>query len=108
MSGGGGSGGSGGGFGRDSGIDCAAIRFDAFLSSVDEAQLGKVHVGDELAVELRQEPRALLVIFTDGAPLGALTRNVRELLRCIQQQVKFKATVRNINGSEIEVRVEAV
>lgn len=107
MSGGGGSGGPGGPS-RDSGIDCAGIRFDTFLSSVDAEAAAQLSVGEELRVELRTAPRALLVVREDGTPVGAITRNVRELLRCIQQQVEFKALVENVDGGDIEVWVEAV
>jgi hypothetical protein len=108
MSGGGGSGGPGGGPPRDSGIDCARIRFDTFLSSVDPAAAADLKVDEELRIELRIAPRALLAVRQNDAVVGAVTRKVRELLRCIQQQVEFKATVKHISGGDIEVRVEAV
>jgi hypothetical protein len=109
MSGGGGSSGSGGGFGRDSGIDCAGLLFDVFLSSVDPDTLDSIAEGDVLAVELRTVPaRALVAVLPDGRAVGAITRKVRELLRCIQQQVSYSATVKNITGGDVEVRVQAV
>jgi len=107
MSGGSGSS-SGGGFGGDSGLDCAAINFDAFLSSVDPTVAGDVEVGEVLPIELHSDPRALVVVLPDGRVLGAITRKVRELLRCIQQQVQFRATVKNITGGDIEVHIEPV
>lgn len=106
MSGGSGSS-SGGGFGGDSGLDCASIKFDAFLSSVDPGVAAKVEVNDVLPIELRTDPRALVVV-VDGEVLGAITRKVRELLRCIQQQVQFSATIKSITGGDIEVQVRPV
>ncbi len=108
MSGGGGSGGTGGGPPRDSGIDCAGIRFDTYLSSVDAAAAAQLNVEEVLTIELRTAPRALLAVRQDGTAVGAITRKVRELLRCLQQQVEFVAKVKSINGGDIEVRVEAV
>jgi hypothetical protein len=108
MSGGGGSGGPGGGPPRDSGVDCATISFDAFLSSVDATAAAQVSVGEELRIELRTAPRALLAVRDDGTVVGAITRKVRELLRCLQQQVEFTARVKSISGGDVEVRVEAV
>jgi hypothetical protein len=107
MSGGGGSG-SGGGFGGDGGLDCSAIKFDAFLSSVNPEVLQNVKEGDRLPIELRSDPRSLVVVLPDGRVLGAITRKVRELLRCIQQRVEFMATIKNINGGDVEVFVEPV
>lgn len=107
MSGGGGSG-SGGGFGRDGGLDCAAISFDAFLSSVNPEALSNASVGEILGVQLRDDPRSLVVIDRDGEVLGAITRKVRELLRCIQQQVKYQATIKYIHDGDVEVHIEPV
>jgi len=106
MSGGSGSS-SGGGFGGDSGVDCAAIEFDAFLSSVDPAVAQAITVGEVLPIELRTEPRSLVVVH-NGAVLGAITRKVRELLRCIQQQVRFQASIKHVNGGDVEVRITPV
>jgi hypothetical protein len=106
MSGGSGSS-AGGGFGGDSGLDCAAIKFDAFLSSVDPSVVETVKVGEVLPIELRSDPRSLVVV-ANGRVLGAITRKVRELLRCIQQQVQFSATVKSINGGDVEVQVRPV
>lgn len=88
-------------------MDCSAIQFDAFLSSVDPAVAEAVSVGEVLPIELRTEPRSLVVVH-NGAALGAITRRVRELLRCIQQQVRFEATIKHINGGDVEVRVTPV
>ncbi|HXS45978.1 MAG TPA: hypothetical protein VN756_00775 [Solirubrobacterales bacterium] len=107
MSGGSGSS-SGGGFGGDSGLDCASINFDAFLSSVDPAVVKDVEEGDVLRIELHSDPRALVVVLPDERVLGAVTRKVRELLRCIQQQVQFRATIKNITGGDVEVHIEPV
>lgn len=108
MSGGSGSG-SGSGAGGDAGLDCALLRFDAFLSSVDPAVLQTVSKGDVLDVELRMTPTRVLVAVTpDGQPLGAITRKVRELLRCIQQQVRYQATVNYISGGDVEVTIAPV
>jgi hypothetical protein len=108
MSGGGGTGGAGGGFGQDSGIDCAGLVFDTFLSSVDPEALNDLEVGAALDIELRAEPRALLAVKEDGNPVGAITKRVRELLRCIQQQVRYRAVIKHIDGGDVEVRVEPV
>jgi hypothetical protein len=107
MSGGSGSG-SGGGFGGDGGLDCSAIKFDAFLSSVDPEVVRDVEVGQVLPIELRTDPRSLVVVLPDGRVLGAITKKVRELLRCIQQQVEFTATIKNINGGDVEVKIQPV
>jgi hypothetical protein len=108
MSGGSGSS-SGSGFGGDRGTDCAALRFDAFLSSVDPAVLESVKEKDVLAIELRTTPTPVLVaVVPSGEALGAITRKVRELLRCIQQQVRFEATVKNISGGNVEVGIAPV
>jgi hypothetical protein len=107
MSGGSGSSSGGGGFGGDSGLDCASVKFDAFLSSVDPQVAAKVNVGDVWPIELRSDPRALVVI-VNGEVLGAITRKVRELLRCIQQEVQFSATIQSLAAGDIEVQVRPV
>lgn len=108
MSGGTGSG-RGGGFGGDSGTDCSAIEFDVFLSSVDPNTLESLTPGDILEIELRTSPaRVLVAVLPDGTAVGAIAKRVRELLRCIQQQVKYKARVKHISGGDVEVRVEPV
>lgn len=109
MSGGGGSSGPGGGFGRDTGQDCARLRFDAFLASVQADALQSLAIDEVLEVEVQQAPvRAIVARRDDGSVAGALTTRVRELLRCLQQQVRFQATVLTIAGGDVCVRVEPV
>lgn len=106
MSGGGGSTGPGGGFGGDAGTSCDQLRFEAFLSGVHDAALSSLQVGDVLAVELQRAPvRAIVVRDASRSVVGALTHRVRELLRCLQQQVDFEAEVLTINGGDVYVAV---
>jgi hypothetical protein len=97
-----------GGYGSDSGVDCAAIDFDAFLSSVNPSALNVTEVDQVLPIELRSNPRALVVIASNGEVLGAITKKVRELLRCIQQEVQFQALIKHISGGDVEVKVTPV
>ncbi len=106
MSGGGGSSGPAGGFGSDSGTSCDQLRFEAFLSGVQDSVLASLTVGNVLSVGLQQTPvRAIVVREAGGQVVGALTTRVRELLRCLQQQVDFEAEVLAINGGDVRVAV---
>lgn len=106
MSGGGGSTGPGGGFGGDSGTTCDQLRFEAFLSGVQDSVLSSLQLGDLLDVGLQRTPvRAIVARDASGALVGALTTRVRELLRCLQQQVDFEAEVLAINGGDVRVAV---
>ena len=106
MSGGGGATGPGGGFGRDTGVDCAALRFSALLSSTSAEAAAALAIGETLDVTVQTTPvRAIVARTVGGDYVGAITTRVRELLRCLQQQVRFQATVVSVTGGDVRVDV---
>lgn len=76
------------------------------MSGVQDSVLSSLEVGNVLSVDLQRTPvRAIVVRDASGAVVGALTTRVRELLRCLQQQVDFEAEVLSINGGDVRVAV---
>ncbi len=76
------------------------------MSGVQDSVLASLTVGNVLSVGLQQTPvRAIVVREAGGQVVGALTTRVRELLRCLQQQVDFEAEVLAINGGDVRVAV---
>jgi hypothetical protein len=108
MSGGGGSGGGPSGPSRD--VDCAALAFNAQLTSPDENVVADLREGDRLALELqvREGGRSAIAAMTeDGRFAGAITERTADLVRCMQEGIEYAAELTEIDGGWVEVRVEA-
>ena len=108
MSGGGGDRPAGGGNG-DSGIDCAALQFEATVSSPQPNAVAALQVDEVLTVAIEQQGAARMIALrrANNDLVGSLTDRIRELIRCIQEGVDFEAVVLGIQGGAVRVRVQA-
>lgn len=105
MSGSGG-GGSGGGPGYSS--PCDSLRFDSQLSSPQAPVVATLSPGDVLLIAVTQMNGQVVVqVLSRGQPAGGLTGpEATQLRNCIEQGHNFNATVLQINGGQVRVRVE--
>ena len=106
MSGSGG-GGSGGG-GPDYSSPCDTLRFDSQLSSPQSPVVATLNVGDVLLIVVAQMNGHVVVqVLSNGQPAGGLTGPEATRLRnCIDQGHNYTATVLQIVGGQVRVRVE--
>lgn len=107
MSGSGG-GGSGGGPGYSS--PCDTLRFDSQLSSPQAPVVATLSPGDVLLIAVAQMNGQVVVqVLRRGQPAGGLTGpEATQLRNCIEQGHNFNATVLQVNGGQVRVRVEHV
>ena len=111
VPGGGQSGGQGGGAPGQEG--CEALTFEARLRNVDSSELGRVDIGDVLAVVFESSPTPHVAVFRRlhgdrlaATPVGALVERLSELLPCLEI-LEFEAEVLEIDGGNTRVRVRA-
>lgn len=106
MSGSGG-GGSGGG-GPDYSSPCDTLRFDSQLSSPQAPVVTSLSPGDVLSIAVVQMRGQVVVqVLSHGQPAGGLTGPEATRLRnCIDQGHNYTATVLQVNGGQVRVRVE--
>ncbi len=106
MSGSGGGGSGGGGPGYSS--PCDTLRFDLQLSSPQPPVVATLNVGDVLAIVVAQMNGHVVVqVLSNGQPAGGLTGPEATRLRnCIDQGHNYTATVLQIIGGQVRVRVE--
>ena len=105
MSGSGG-GGSGGGPGYSS--PCDTLRFDSQLSSPQAPVVATLRPGDVLLVAVVQMKGHVVVqVLSHGQPAGGLTGpEATQLRNCIDGGHNYTATVLQVNGGQVRVRVE--
>lgn len=106
MSGSGGSGSGGGGPGYSS--PCDTLRFDSQLSSPQAPVVATLNVGDVLFIAVVQMRGQVVVqVLSNGQPAGGLTGpEATQLRNCIDQGHNYTATVIQIIGGQVRVRVE--
>lgn len=106
MSGSGGGGSGGGGPGYSS--PCDTLRFDLQLSSPQPLVVATLNVGDVLTIAVVQMNGHVIVqVLSNGQPAGGLTGPEATRLRnCIDQGHNYTATVLQITGGQVRVRVE--
>lgn len=106
MSGSGGGGFGGGGPGYSS--PCNTLRFDSQLSSPQAAVVRTLNVNDVLLiVVVPMNGQVVVQVLSHGQPAGGLTGpEATQLRNCIDQGHNFTATVLQIVGGQVRVRVE--
>jgi hypothetical protein len=102
-----GGGGSGGGFGGPDTIECSRLVFNTQLSSPKPEVVDRLHTGDELDVSLESFPGTKVVVARfEGAVAGGLASPESARLRhCIEQGTSYHATVLDVTGGQVRVRV---
>ena len=102
-----GSGAGGGGQPPDPDDPCS-IAEKTYVNSPNRNVAGTVRVNDVLDVRFRAGPPSLLEVVTQGgAVLGSLTPpSMPQLMVCSRAGRNYTATVTNIQGGRIEVKVE--
>ena len=106
MSGSGGSGGGGGFVGPDT-IECDRLVINTQLSSPKPEVVVHLQKGVELAVSLEAYPGTTVVVARfNGAIAGGLASpETARLRRCIEQGTSYSATVIDITGGQVRIRV---
>lgn len=107
MSGSGGSGGGGGGFAGPDTIACDRLVINTQLSSPKPEVVDQLDKGTELDVSLESYPGTTVVVAKfNGAVAGGLASpETARLRRCIEQGTNYCATVIDITGGQVRVRV---
>ncbi len=105
-----GSGGGSYGGGQSYNSPCDTLRFDSQLSSPQAPVVATLNVGDVLPIAVVQMKGQVVVqVLSSGQPAGGLTGpEATQLRNCIQQGHNFNATVLQVNGGQVRVRVEHV
>lgn len=105
-----GSGGSSYGGGPSYDSPCDTLRFDSQLSSPQAPVVATLSLGDVLPITVVQMKGQVVVqVLHNGQPAGGLTGpEATQLRNCIQQGHDFNATVLQVNGGQVRVRVEHV
>lgn len=103
--------GSGGGFGGGGpgySSPCNTLRFDSQLSSPQAAVVRTLNVNDVLLiVVVPMNGQVVVQVLSHGQPAGGLTGpEATQLRNCIDQGHNFTATVLQIVGGQVRVRVE--
>jgi len=116
MGGGGGStysGGGGGGQGPavggpGSGVDCIAVRFEAPVLSPDPVVIRAIGIGAICDLVAEGTPRQLrLHVRGSGAVLGAITERWQTLMGCIEQGVRYEASVTSLSPPRVLIHAVA-
>lgn len=110
MSGSGGSGGGGGSFGGPDTITCDRLVINTQLSSPKPDVVAQLDKGVELDISLESLPGTTVVVAKfNGAVAGGLASpETARLRQCIAQGTDYSATVIDITGGQVRVRVHPV
>ena len=77
------------------------------LNSPDRTVLAMLREGDELDIELREEPTRRLLATRDNNVAGSITSAKHaHIVQCIRTGREYKALVRSIRGGFCQVRVQ--
>lgn len=89
---------------------CDTLRFDSQLSSPQAPVVATLSLGDVLPIVVVQMRGQVVVqVISNGQPAGGLTGpEATQLRNCIEQGHDFNATVLQVNGGQVRVRVEHV
>lgn len=89
---------------------CDTLRFDSQLSSPQAPVVASLTPGDVLLIEVVQMNGQVVVqVLHNGQPAGGLAGpEATQLRNCIDQGHNFTATVLQVNGGQVRVRVEHV
>lgn len=105
MSGSGGGGGGGGG--SDYAPSCAALKFEAQLTSPQPTVVATLKAGDMLDIDVATINGQVVVrVLKNGQVAGGLAGpDATRLRNCIEQGHDYKAIVKTINGGQVRVEV---
>ena len=93
-------GGTGGGQG-----DCN-IRFETTLASPDPDVVDELEIGEIVDILSVETPiRGIVARTIDGRDIGAITRDILLLRRCIEDGTTYEAEIVRINGGSVTVAV---
>lgn len=93
-------GGTGGGQG-----DCN-IQFETTLASPDPDVVEDLEVGEIVDIVSVETPiRGIVARVIDGLDIGAITRDILLLRRCIEEGTTYEAEIVRINGGSVTVAV---
>ena len=100
------SGRGGGGEGPTEGrARCESLVFEATLQSVQSDAAKAIRTGDYLDVVAQQAAGPIVARHPKHGVVGSLISRVPDLLRCLQQGVRYRAEVLSIDIPAIIVRV---
>jgi hypothetical protein len=101
-----GSGGGGGGFDVDE-LPCEALFFETQLSSPKAAVIAQLGAGTPLRLATQSVGAVVVVVALHHAEVagGLAAPQVTRLLACMAQGVQYVATVTEIQGAQVRVRV---
>lgn len=103
-----GSGGSVGGGGFDYELPCENLRFEAQLTSPQPAVVATLVVTEVLDIEINIiNEQVVLQVLKNGQVAGGLAGpDATRLRNCIEQNHRYKATVRLVNSGQVRVLIE--
>jgi uncharacterized protein (DUF58 family) len=111
MSGSGGSGGGGGGgFSGGDDVDCRQLVINTQLSSPKADVVGVLAEGTELQIEIDLVNGTSVVVakFDNRVAGGLAAPETARLRQCLEQGHRFGATVVQVTGGQVRVRVHPV
>lgn len=109
MSGSGSSGGGGGGFEPDA-IECSRLIFNTQLSSPKPDVVTRLQPGVELQITLQVQPglKVALALYNNEVAGGLASPETARLRHCIELGTHYSATVLDVTGGQVRVRVHPI
>lgn len=89
---------------------CELLVITTQLSSPKAAVIAKISVGDVLDVALQPSPGGMLVVVLRSGELagGLASPDLQRLRECLEGGTLYAATVTEINGAQVKVRINPV
>jgi len=84
---------------------CDSLVFTAILQSPNSTAVKKLKVGDELELEKRGDNGPVVAKHPRYGDIGSIVSRIADLLRCMDDNFSFKATVKDISGLQVRVEV---
>jgi hypothetical protein len=90
------------------GLDACVLQFTTVLASPDPDTVTELEVGELLdLVKVDQPIRGVVAERYTGDMVGAITRDIALLRRCIDDGVTYEAEVRQVVGGSVTVEVRS-
>lgn len=87
--------------------DCSDLRLNKPLQAPRAEVIARLNVGDALTLALEDSDQPVIAVLTgDGKEAGAVIPD-QALIDCLRRGVEFRATVRSILGSSVQLTVAA-
>lgn len=98
--------GGGGGQRPENGSDCARLREQTTLNSVDPAIVANLKKDDVLTVHAQSARGPLVALNDTGAVVGSITSaSLAKFLACIEKGFEYVAVVQSVKGGQVVVVV---